>query len=202
MTLDGVAFTSPTDGDARHDPEVRRRGSARLGIPDEWATVNQVHGPIAIEVDRPGEAGEGDALVTTVPNLPLAVFTADCLGVVLHGPGTVGVAHAGWRGLAAGVLDSTISLMEKAGAAPTRAEVGPGIGPCCFEVGDEVAEVFREDVSSTTWGTRSVDLRAAAARRLRGMDVWIDDRCTACGGGFSHRRTGTTARMAALGWVP
>lgn len=201
MTLEGVAFTSPDDGDARGDREVRRRVSARLGIAEEWATVEQVHGAVAVAVDRPGPAGEADALVTAVPGLPLAVFTADCLGVVLHGPGTVGVAHAGWRGLAAGVIESTIDLMRQTGTAPTRAGIGPGIGPCCFEVGDEVAEAFPEAVSVTTWGTRSVDLRAAAARRLRGLDVWIDDRCTACGGGFSHRASGTSQRMAALGWL-
>lgn len=152
-------------------------------------------------VDRPGEAGDGDALVTSVPGLPLAVFTADCLGVVLHSPGSVGVAHAGWRGLAAGVLDSTIRLMEESGTVPTWAQVGPGIGPCCFEVGDDVADVFPDEVSTTTWDTRSVDLRAAATRLLAGIDVTVDPRCTACSGGFSHRRNGTSARMAALGWL-
>ena len=201
MTSDGVAFTSPEDGDLRGDPEARRRVSARLGIPEHWATLKQVHGATTVAVDRAGDVGEGDALVTAVPDLPLAVFTADCLGVVLHGPGVVGVAHAGWRGLAAGVIEGTIRRMEQMVTAPTRARIGPGIGPCCFEVGEDVAQVFPEDLPTTTWGTRSVDLRAAAARRLGGIDVAIDDRCTACGGGFSHRRTATPARMAALGWL-
>src|SRR5690606_13220838 len=80
MTSDGVAFTSPEDGDLRGDPEARRRVSARLGIPEHWATLKQVHGATTVAVDRAGDVGEGDALVTAVPDLPLAVFTADCLG--------------------------------------------------------------------------------------------------------------------------
>lgn len=202
MTLaPGAAFTTPADGDIRADPETRQRVSARLGIPSEWATVEQVHGGDVLVVGEPGAAGRADGLVTTSPDLPLAVFTADCLGVVLHGPGTVGVAHAGWRGLAAGVLEATWKAMDALGGHPTMASVGPGIGPCCFEVGEEVADVFEAEVATTSWGSRSVDLRAVVARRLADIDLVVDERCTACGGGPSHRRTGTPARMATLGWL-
>lgn len=197
----GAAFTGPSDGDMRGDSHARQRISRRLGIPSRWATVDQVHGDRVVVVEAPGPAGTGDGLVTTVPSLPLAVFTADCLGVVMIAPGTVGVAHAGWRGLAAGIVEATADLMAEAGSAPVAAHVGPGIGPCCFEVGNEVAVLFPEEVTATTWGTTSVDLGAAVEKRLTGVEVSVDGRCTACGGGFSHRRDATESRMAALGWI-
>ena len=197
----GVAFTWSDDGDVRGDHNRRRAVGEELGVGSEWATVEQVHGADAVPVSRPGPAGRADALVTTSHGLPVAVFTADCLGVVLRGEGGVGVAHAGWRGLVAGVLESAVSGLDEAGTPPLTAHIGPGIGPCCFEVGPEVAELFGEHTSLTSWGTTSVDLASAAARRLDGLDVWVDDRCTRCGGGFSHRRDSTPHRMAALGWV-
>ncbi|MGH8911868.1 MAG: polyphenol oxidase family protein [Acidimicrobiia bacterium] len=197
----GVAFTWSGDGDIRADEDRRRVVASELGIERAWAVVDQVHGSQAHVVAAAGTAGEGDALVSTTPRLPLAIFTADCLGVVLAGPGTIAVAHAGWRGLAAGVLEAATEAMAAERAAPVSGYIGPGIGPCCFEVGEEVADLFGHDVSATTWGTRSVDLVAAATRRLSSMEVWVDGRCTACGGGFSHRRDATPDRLAALGWI-
>ena len=197
----GAAFTDPADGDMRGDLAARHQVSSRLGIAPDWATAEQVHGAVAVVVDTPGRVEAADGLVTTRPGLPVAVFTADCLGIVLAGPSSVAVAHAGWRGILAGVITATVGLQRQVDGAPLRAWVGPGIGPCCFEVGDEVAELFPGDVGETTWGTTSVDLRAAAARELGGTPVTVDHRCTACGGGYSHRRQGGTARLAALGWV-
>ncbi len=197
----GVAFTRPAEGDMRGDPDARHRVARRLGIPEQWATVGQVHGGRVELVDGPGVAGPADALVTTTRRLPLAVFTADCLGVVLTAPGVVGVAHAGWRGLAAGVLEATTAAMEARGSAPEVAHIGPAIGACCFEVGDEVTGLFVEDVASTTWGTPSVDLVGVARRRLPEIRVITEERCTACGGGPSHRRDGTAQRLAAVGWL-
>lgn len=202
MTARGVAFTAPEDGDMRADIVGRRRLSHRLGISAEWAVADQEHGTEAVFVDGPGPAGAADGMVTTRAGLPLAVFTADCLGVVLQASRGVGVAHAGWRGLAAGVLESTMQLMESSAASPTRAHIGPSIGPCCFEVGREVARLFPRDVSVTTWGSTSVDLVGAALRRLEPLEVVVTGRCTACGGGLSHRRDRTARRMAAIGWLP
>src|SRR5690606_4198690 len=108
---------------------------------------------------------------------------------------------AGWRGLASGVIEETIRVMSEVGSEPVRGWIGPGIGPCCFEVGEDVRAHFPEDLSETTWGTMSVDLAAAALRRLDGIDMVVDRRCTACQGGLSHRRDRTPARMAAVGWV-
>ncbi len=197
----GVAFTGPSEGDMRADQEARRAAAVRLGIGERWATVDQVHGGDVVVVDQPGSAGPADAVVTTVPGLPLAVFTADCLGVVLTAPDVVGVAHAGWRGVAAGVLESTLDVMTQHGRGPVSAHIGPAIGPCCFEVGDDVAGLFAGDERMTSWGTTSVDLVSAARRRLGGIEVVSDGRCTACGGGPSHRRDGTPERLAAIGWL-
>ena len=86
----GVAFTLAGDGDLRNDPAARRSVSARLAIPDAWATVRQVHDNGVVRARHPGDLGEADAIFTTEPAVPVAVFTADCLGVVILGRGGVG----------------------------------------------------------------------------------------------------------------
>jgi YfiH family protein len=154
-----------------------------------------------LEVDSSGEAGDADGLVTTTPGLPLVVFTADCLGIVIDASSVVGVVHGGWRGLDAGVIESGLSAIRGLGGNLRSAWIGPSIGPCCFEVGEEVAERFPGHVTKTTWGTTSVDLRAVAESRL-GVEATVDRRCTRCGPGlFSHRADGTSARLAAVGWL-
>lgn len=196
-----AAFSRAADGDLRRDPAARRAVSERLGVPTSWATVTQVHGAGVVEAATSGDHGEADALITTIPDLPLAVFTADCLGVVVHADAVVAVAHAGWRGLAAGVLEATLEAMRARGITARRAEIGPAIGPCCFEVGPEVAERFPDHIARTTWGTTSVDLVAAAATRLHLPTVQRGG-CTRCGDdAFSHRRDRTSHRMAAVGWL-
>jgi YfiH family protein len=187
----------------RGERSARVELARRLGIPDEWASVRQVHGSQARRVHQAGDAGEADALWTSRSGLPLAIYTADCLGVVLVADGAVGVAHAGWRGGASGVVAHLIDEMTEAGYPPQRAAVGPGIGPCCFEVGPEVASLFPDYVASTTWETPSVDLAGAVGRQLSGLDVWHAGGCTRHEDGwFSHRADGTTARMATIGWLP
>ncbi len=178
--------------------------SARIGIPDEWATLRQVHGADIIEVTRPGREGDGDALATACPELPLSVFTADCAGVVLETRRAVAVVHAGWRGAAAGVVAETARYLEsRFGDRVSRAALGPLIGSCCFEVGDEVAVRFPGRESTTRWGTVSVDLATEIRSQAPGASWWSVDACTRCGDGwFSHRATGTTRRMAAIGWIP
>lgn len=199
----GVAFTLAEDGDLRSDPEARRRISAELGVNCEWATVHQVHGDHVVRVGEPGPAGEADAMVSAVPGLPLAVFTADCLGVVITSVGGVGVAHAGWRGMAAEVLVKTLDVMRDNGMTPVAAYAGPHIGPCCFEVGTEVAERFPDSRAWTGRQTLSVDLLDAARRQLDPLPLWDAGRCTAHDPQHhSHRGSGTPARMAAVGWVP
>ncbi len=197
----GAAFTTAADGDMRHGP--RATVSHALGIPSEWATVHQVHGTSIVEVQRPGDAGEGDGLVTTRRAVPLAVFTADCVGMVIEGEGGVAVVHAGWRGMAGGIASRAVERMTEAAMAPARAFVGPMIGSCCFEVGPEVMSQFDPSTHrSTTWGTTSVDLAEAARHQLAGLDVWRAETCTRCGDdAYSHRRDGTSRRMATIAWL-
>jgi YfiH family protein len=197
----GAAFSLAVEGDQRDDPEARHRLSTALGIESGWAEVGQVHGAVVLEVSAGGKAGEADAMFTRRAGLPLAVFTADCLAVVVGGDHGVGVAHAGWRGMQAGVVGRLLEEMSTAGLAPQRAWLGPAIGPCCFEVGEEVASLFPGAASTTTWGTTSVDLVAAARLQLAGVEVWSSDHCTRHHDDtFSHRRTGSPSRMAGLAW--
>lgn len=199
---DGVAFSERSDGDLRGDETARRAVAGRLGIDERWATVRQVHGHDVRRVSAPVDAGEGDAVWTTSRDLPAAIFTADCYGVVLHAGDAVGVAHAGWRGAAARVVERLRREMANAGHAPERAAIGPGIGPCCFEVGAEVSERLPDHVSQTDWGTVSVDLRGVILDQLDGMEIWAGEGCTLHEERwFSHRRDATPERMATVGWL-
>lgn len=198
----GAAFTVAANGDQRRQA-TRELVSAELGIPSEWATVRQVHGKQVAEVTGSGPAEwEADALFTKQAGLPVAVMAADCAAVVVGGSGGVGVAHAGWRGVVAGVLASLMGRMHSAGIALSWAAVGPFIGPCCFEVGPEVAARFPGMVTVSRQGGTSVDLGAALGEQLGDLPTWWSQRCTVHQPGcFSHRRNGSSQRMAAIGWV-
>jgi polyphenol oxidase len=190
---DGVAFTTAADGDMRRDHQARER----LGLA-EWATVRQVHGSTVADASASGDHGEADGLFTTEVGLPLAVFTADCLGVVIHGPGRVAVVHAGWRGVDSGVVANAVDRVGDV----RSAHIGPHIRSCCFEVGPEVAERFVGHVGRTRAGTTSVDLASAVAAQLP-VRPEVVGQCTRCGSDtYSHRRDGTKERLAAVGWVP
>jgi YfiH family protein len=194
------AFSTADEGDLRSGD--RHPFSLAHGFSPAWATVNQVHGSDVLTVSVPGDSGEADALVTTTPGLPLSIFTADCLGVVFESERAVGVAHAGWRGLDAGVLEATSEMMTGLGGAPVRAIVGPAIRACCFEVGPEVAELFPQSLGTTSWGTVSVDLIGEARRRLPGTRLEEYGGCTRCDDRyFSFRNGDRTVRMASVGWI-
>lgn len=200
--MGGIAFSEGPEGDLRLDAGARERLSAEAGIPAEWATVRQVHGDRVVQVTGPGESGEADALWTTNRCLPVAVFTADCFGVVLEASGAVGVAHAGWRGARGQVVAKLRTAMSAGGHPPSAAAIGPGIGPCCFEVGSEVAAQFPGFESRTSWDAPSVDLHGALRSQLTGLEVWSSGRCTYHEDGlFSHRVDATRDRLAAVGWV-
>jgi hypothetical protein len=158
--------------------------------------VRQVHGGIVLQASEPGELDDADGIYTARPGLPAAVFTADCLSVAIEADRAVGIVHAGWRGVVAGVVDNLRTAMNAAGWEPLRAAIGPGIGPCCFEVGAEVAEQFPAHLATTSWGTVSVDLPAAVANQLDGLDTWQAKSCTRCSDGlFSFRRDQTAGRL-------
>lgn len=167
----------------------------------------QVHGTTVAQVAGPQAITDGvDGLVTAEPGLGLLALTADCLPVALAADGAVGMVHAGWRGLAGGVLEEAVGAVRDAGATgPVTAAVGPGAGGCCYEVGDEVHAAFA-DVPGVRRGRR-LDLKAVAAARLgaAGVEVVHDTGlCTLCTDPalfFSHRRDGgVTGRQAGIAW--
>jgi polyphenol oxidase len=169
----------------------RERVRADVGA-KRLAQGRQVHGTRVV-VDAQG-IEEADGQVITAPGAAAMVLVADCLPVALFGRDAAGVVHAGWRGLAGGVLEEGVAASGAVAAA-----IGPGIGPCCYEVGDDVRAVF-----GTTAPT--LDLKAIARARLEAAGVEeIHDcgLCTACDAErfFSHRRDrGVTGRQAGLAW--
>ena len=189
----------------------RGRLVGALGIePDRVAMARQVHGGRVLrhgEEQRPRIFAEGvrspeeaDAHATDVPGLAPLVMVADCLPIALAGPGGVAIAHCGWRGFAVGLA---AAAAREVGA--TRAAIGPGIGPCCYEVGDEVLAAFA-DVEGASLG-RMLDLTAITRAQLTEAGVAaIEDSgiCTSCEAElfYSHRRDGErTGRQAGLVWL-
>ena len=143
---------------------------------------------------------EADGHVVGEPGLVPLVFAADCLPVALRGPGGVAMVHAGWRGLAGGIVASAAEEVEA-----IRAAIGPGIGPCCYEVGEEVLTAFA-DLGDVAEG-RMLDLPEVARRLLARAGVEQVESaglCTSCEEKlfFSHRRAaGRTGRQAGLAWI-
>jgi YfiH family protein len=182
---------------------ARRSISDGLDIPDGWAWLDQVHGAEVLTAAAPGLIGAADALVTTTAGLPVMVATADCVPIILEATGAVAVVHAGWRGVVAGVVTAAVSALAECGHSPERAAIGPAIGPCCYEVGNDVADQLPGFRSTTRAGTMSVDLPSAVAAQLDGLEVWQSGRCTHHESDFhSYRRNGTAQRQVAVGWIP
>ena len=162
-------------------------------------------------VAAPGEhaGADADAAVTATPGCRLAVRTADCAPVILLGPSSVGVVHAGWKGLLAGVVERTVEAMEALDARPAGAVLGPCIRPGCYEFdGPEIegiVERFGPDVrTSTSWGTPALDLPAVVRAALAPLGVELADAsgCTACDRRwFSHRARGEPERFATVAWL-
>ena len=150
---------------------VRNRGrvaaAAGLGDPSEWVWVDQVHGVEVVEADGPAASPPvADASVTTTPGLPLAIMTADCAPVVFVSDDAVGIAHAGHRGLAGGILEATAARLRAVGHGEVRAYLGPCIRAECYEFGprdlERLADQFgSEVVGRTRAGKPAFDLTAA-----------------------------------------
>ena len=208
-----VRFTARADGDLRIGAPSDELDERRSRIVDRpWTWLHQQHGALVVSVTRPDQSAgvAADGAVTGRTGAPLAVQTADCAPVALVSPeGVVGVAHAGWRGLVAGIVERTVTAMGDLGARSVRALVGPMIGPECYQFGpDELAEVSAavgRDVSATTTeGELALDLPAAVAAALDAAGaetVWQADACTACGPYFSHRARGDRGRQAVVTWI-
>lgn len=216
-----------TDDEPAAVYENRRRLAAALGhAPDRIAFGLQVHGAelashagpprcefaadSADNSHRDADPPEVDGHVVAEPGLAALVFVADCLPVALAGPRGVAMLHCGWRPLAAGIIAKGA---EAIGA--TAAAIGPGIGPCCYEVGDEVLAAFEETAADgpktgatvTKSARRHLDLGEVARRLLARAgveDVESADLCTSCNPElfYSHRRdAGRTGRQAGLVWI-
>jgi hypothetical protein len=180
-----------------------------------FARVRQVHGARAVRADLPCDPlAEGDIVVSLAAGVAACVSVADCVPVLLADPasGAVAAVHAGWRGTLAGAAaEGVLALGREAGAPPSRlvACVGPAIGPCCYEVSDDLAARFHDELGAATVRTSSrpkLDLWLANARVLAAAGMGADrievlGRCTSCEHElfFSHRRdAGRTGRQTAF----
>jgi len=217
---------STQTGDAHeHGRAARDRLCEQLGL--DWLCASrQVHGATVQRVrEITGSGGEAVAIdadghATALAGVGAMVLTADCMPVALgaetaNGVGVVAMAHAGWRGLAAGVLEEAVHALRELGASdPIEAVVGPCAGVCCYEVGEEVHAAFADRADLGGPGRtaeeyrrgKNIDLRAIAGDTLRAAGVARvshAEACTICDERFfSHRRQGKSAgRQAGIAWV-
>jgi polyphenol oxidase len=192
--------------------ENRARLAAAVGTTPERVPIGlQVHkADIAVHSGpqqpspfaEPGNRlEEVDGHVVRAPGLAPLILTADCLPIALAGPGGVAMLHCGWRGLAAGIVARGAVLVEA-----TTAAIGPGIGPCCYEVGPEVLDAF-DGLGEGIADGRMLDLPEVARRLLANAGVGTVEAaglCTFCEADlfYSHRRdAGKTGRMGNLAWI-
>ena len=208
----------------RPDAVQRNRALLRDVLPAEPCWLTQVHGSRVVDAARASGVPEADASLTGERGVVCAVQTADCLPVLFCDSNgtTVGAAHAGWRGLAAGVLENTVASMRDVGAGEILAWLGPAIGPAHFEVGEDVRQAFVERFIDLGLGA---DQARAAFHPVAGVtakylaDIYLLARSalqrigvTRISGGdlctvsdtqrfYSYRRDRVTGRMASLIWI-
>jgi polyphenol oxidase len=189
-----------------HVEENRRRLCAQIGADVASLALNrQQHSAVVNRATAGSRDKPGDGLWTDEPGVALLKLTADCVPIALVREDRPGLAllHAGWRGLLEGIADAGVAAV---GGKP-RAAVGPAIGPCCYEVGPEVAEPFRLRFGADVVRGRMLDLWTAAERALGVAGVAKIERfdiCTSCNPDlfFSHRReAGVTGRQGVIGVV-
>ncbi len=199
-------------GDER-ETVLRNRAltASSLGLDGDRVRMGlQVHGATILDHDGIGDGHflapvedppEADGHVTARPGLPLLVLAADCLPVAVSGPRGLAMLHCGWRGLAGPLVPDAAERVQGRAAV-----IGPGIGPCCFEVGQEVRDAFCRHGEDVFPGSHC-DLPAVATRVLEDAGVGrieLSGICTHCDAGdfFSHRRDGgVTGRQAGIAWI-
>jgi hypothetical protein len=173
----------------------------------------QVHGTRVLRLrEAPEDLSdpvESDGQATALRGLGPMVFTADCLPIAIAGQGAVAMVHAGWRGLAEGVIAEAVGALRElaGGAGPVAAAIGPGAGPCCYEVGAEVHAQF-ERFGAAARNGENLDLKTIAQAQLRDAgisEVHDAGLCTICSNPtlfFSHRRDrGRTGRQVGVVWL-
>jgi len=218
VTAAGVArsiWTTRADGDFHADlvapADLERRQRAVVDRP--WTWLDEEHGAEVVTVGQPGDGAgrRADAAVTRATAAVLGVWVGDCAPVVLMSPeGVIGAAHAGWRGVVAGVLPNAVAAMRGLGAAQIEAHVGPCIHADCYEFGradlDALADRFGPTVRATAaTGTPALDLVAAVRASLAEVDVDVASigPCTGCDAErfWSHRVRGELGRQAMAVWL-
>jgi YfiH family protein len=197
-----------TEDDAANVEENRRRLCAAVGAdPERLAMNRQVHAASVHRAEAGARGRPGDGLWTDERGLPMVKFTADCLPIALarrNGEPGLALLHAGRLGLLEGIIEAGVAALGRGGLA---AAIGPGIGPCCYEVGPEIADAYRERFGPEVISGRNLDLWSAAERVLQEAGVESVERldlCTACNPDrfFSHRRdAGVTGRQGVIGYV-
>lgn len=207
----GLNLATHTGDDATTVAANRRVLAAALAIePAKIEVTRQVHGAEVVEHDTPPAAAfddplaqreEADGHAVIRAGLGAAVLVADCFPVAVAGPAGAAILHCGWRGLAAGIVDRGVRAV---GA--TQGAIGPGIGPCCYEVGEEVLGRFAQ-LGPSVATERMLDLAAVAGILLEraGVEsIETADLCTSCRPDlfYSHRRDGErTGRQAGVTWL-
>jgi hypothetical protein len=197
--------------DLVHVGENERIWVEARGLPGPPARLKLAHGVETIRVDRAGTYAPYDAILTGRRGLPLWLTVADCYPVFLAAGEWIALVHCGWRGAAGGAARLTARALADASGSPAseiRVWIGPGVGPCCYPVGEEVASQFSAGRVRTVAGRRHLDLGGAIADDLlgAGLDAERIDRsplCTSCNPDlfFSYRRDGArSGRMAAVIW--
>jgi polyphenol oxidase len=202
----GFEQRAPSDGKETHE-ECRLRVAAALAAHGQLLLLKQVHGARVVEAPW-DEMPEADAAVAEGAGWLLGIETADCLPVLLVDPNLrrVAAAHAGWRGTKAGVVAHAVRALVARGSRPEDlvAALGPGIGPCCYEVGDELLEAFGPPGEAffrrAPSGRLHLDVRAANVRQLHDAGLRPESLhhvadCTRCGTPpyHSYRRDGKSA---------
>jgi YfiH family protein len=189
--------------------ENRRRLCAEVGAEPDALAMNYQHHSADVLRARAGSRGaRGDGIWTDARGLPVLALAADCLPIALARANgsqpALALLHAGWRGLLEGIVPAGVSAL---GGGAVAAVVGPAIGPCCYEVGEDVADRFRRAFGFGLYRDGRLDLWTAAERALRAAGcVRVDriDLCTACSPErfFSHRRDeGLTGRQGVIGHI-
>jgi YfiH family protein len=201
-------------GDAP-DAVAANRALLRRMLPGDPFWLTQVHGTVAVDLDKRPKINQGDAAYSRQPGNVCAVMTADCLPVLFcdQQGSVVAAAHAGWRGLLAGVLESAVGAM-RVDPGNILAWLGPAIGPARFEVGREVRDAFVAGNAAAGLafapfagdGKWLCDIYLLARQRLQRMGITAisgGEACTLSEGDrfFSYRRDGVTGRMASLIWL-
>jgi polyphenol oxidase len=209
--------TTRADGDFNVDevPSDELADRQQRMVPRPWTMLHQVHSARVITVDQPGEGNgrEADAIVVTCADAVAAVWSGDCAPVVFESAdlAAFGIAHAGWRGIEAGVLEATALRLGEIGASAVSAWVGPYIRPCCYEFGSADRQrladrlgVNHHDIAGVTRdGRPALDVGRAIAAALRplGIAVTAAGPCTGCDARFfSHRARRERGRHAVAVW--